>query len=106
MISLLKNLYIPTKIANYIIDNATILLEYNCQLDSERTVKINFIIFNNSEYELNNIRKKSASYFKSCVLKIYIWLKILSKYSKDKLRFFNLLYFLYNSTNKSRLSSG
>ena len=38
--SLLKNLYIPTKIANYIIDNATILLEYNCQLDSERTVKI------------------------------------------------------------------
>ena len=44
--SLLKNLYIPTKIANYIIDNATVLLEYNCQLDSERTVKINFIIFN------------------------------------------------------------
>ena len=70
--SLLKNLYIPTKIANYIIDNATILLEYNCQLDSERTVKINFIIFNNSEYELNNIRKKSASYFKSCV---FIWLR-------------------------------
>jgi hypothetical protein len=82
--SLLKNLYIPTKIANYIIDNASVLLEYNCQLDSERTVKINFIIFNNSDYELNNIRKKSASYFKSCVLKIYIWLKILSKYSNKE----------------------
>ena len=79
--SLLKSSYIPPKIGKYIKEQSKIVLEYSCNLDNGRTVKINFILFNKSEYELNNIRKKSASYFKNCVLKIYIWLKILSKYS-------------------------
>ena len=63
--NLLKSSYIPLKIKNYIMQNASILLEYNCDLGNERTVKINFIIFNNNSYEINNIKKKSASYFKN-----------------------------------------
>jgi hypothetical protein len=79
--SLLKSSYIPSKIVKYIKEESKIILEYSCDLGNGRTVKINFILFNKSDYELNNIRKKGASYFKNCVLKIYIWLKLLSKYS-------------------------
>ena len=100
--NLLKGSYIPLKIKNYIIENATILLEYTCNLDSERTVKINFIIFNDSYYELNNIKKKSASYFKHCVLKIYIWLKMLSKYSNKECGK-NLECFIYLTPFKRKL---
>jgi hypothetical protein len=44
-------------------------------------VTVKFILFDTSHYELNNIRKKGASYFKQCVLKIYILLNLLSKFS-------------------------
>ena len=68
--SMLKSSYIPMKIVKYIKEKAKMVLEYNCDLENGRTVKINFVIFENSNYEINNIKKKSASYFKNCVLKI------------------------------------
>ena len=80
--SLFKSIYIPTKIAEYIKENARYLIEYSCNLDNGKTVKVKFILFDSCRYELNNIRKKGATYFKHCVLKIYIWLKVLSKYSR------------------------
>jgi hypothetical protein len=82
--SLFKSIYVPPKIADYIKEKATYLLEYNCDLGDGKTVTVKFILFDNSHYELNNIRKKGASYFKQCVLKIYILLKLLSKYSNNE----------------------
>jgi len=82
--SLLSNSYIPSNIVRYIQDKSKYIIEYSCNIGSNRTVKVNFIIFENSTYELNNIRKKGASYFKNCVLKIYLWLKLLAKYSDVK----------------------
>ena len=79
--SLFKSIYVPPKIADYIKEKARFLLEYNCDLGDGKTVIVKFILFDTSHYELNNIRKKGASYFKQCVLKIYILLKILSKFS-------------------------
>ena len=102
--SLLKSSYIPSHIVAYIIDKAKFVLEYNCDLGNGRTVKINFILFGCNRYELNNIRKKGASYFKRCVLKIYIWLKILSKYSKEECGK-NLECFIYLTPFKRKLPS-
>lgn len=82
--SLFSSLYIPSNIVRYIRDKSRYILEYNCDIGNSRTVKINFIIFENSTYELNNIRKKGASYFKNCALKIYLWLKLLASYSDIK----------------------
>jgi len=82
--SLFKSIYVPPKIADYIKEKATYLLEYNCDLGDGKTVTVKFILFDTSHYELNNIRKKGASYFKQCVLKIYILLKLLSKYSNTE----------------------
>ena len=82
--SLFKSIYVPSKIADYIKEKATYLLEYNCDLGDGKTVTVKFILFDTSHYELNNIRKKGASYFKQCVLKIYILLKLLSKYSNTE----------------------
>jgi len=79
--SLFKSIYVPPKIADYIKEKATFLLEYNCDLGDGKSVTVKFILFDSSHYELNNIRKKGASYFKQCVLKIYILLKLLSKFS-------------------------
>ena len=79
--SLFKSIYIPPKIADYIKEKARFLLEYNCDLGNGKTVTVKFILFDTSHYELNNIRKKGASYFKQCVLKIYILLNLLSKFS-------------------------
>ena len=73
--SLFKSIYIPPKIADYIKEKSRFLLEYNCDLGNGKTVTVKFILFDTSHYELNNIRKKGASYFKQCVLKIYILLK-------------------------------
>ena len=79
--SLFKSIYIPPKIADYIKEKSRFLLEYNCDLGNGKTVTVKFILFDTSHYELNNIRKKGASYFKQCVLKIYILLNLLSKFS-------------------------
>jgi hypothetical protein len=100
--SILKSSYIPSKIVKFIKEKSKIVLEYNCGLDNGRTVKINFIIFENSNYEINNIKKKSASYFKNCVLKIYIWLSILSKYADAKCGK-NLECFIYLTPFKRKL---
>ena len=82
--SLFSSLYIPSNIIRYINDKSRYIIEYNCDIGNSRNVKINFIIFENSTYELNNIRKKGASYFKNCALKIYLWLKLLAKYADVK----------------------
>jgi hypothetical protein len=82
--ALFSSLYIPSNIIKYIQDKSKYIIEYNCDIGNGRNVKINFIIFENSTYELNNIRKKGASYFKNCALKIYLWLKLLAKYSDVK----------------------
>lgn len=82
--SLFSSLYIPSNIIRYIKDKSRYIIEYNCDIGNSRSVKINFIIFENSTYELNNIRKKGASYFKNCALKIYLWLKLLAKYADVK----------------------
>ncbi len=79
--SLFSSLYIPSNIIRYIQDNSRYVIEYNCNIGNNRSVIINFIIFEKSTYEINNIRKKGASYFKNCALKIYLWLKLLAKYS-------------------------
>jgi hypothetical protein len=79
--SLFKSIYVPTKIAEYIKENARYVIEYSCDLGNGKNVKVKFILFDSCRYELNNIRKKGATYFKHCVLKIYTWLKVLSKYS-------------------------
>ena len=100
--SMLKSSYIPMKIVKYIKEKAKMVLEYNCDLDNGRTVKINFVIFENSNYEINNIKKKSASYFKNCVLKIYIWLSILSKYADAECGK-NLECFIYLTPFKRKL---
>jgi hypothetical protein len=100
--SLLKSIYIPTKIAEYIKEKATILIEYSCDLGNGKNVKVKFILFDSSRYELNNIRKKGATYFKNCVLKIYVWLKLLSKYSNVECGK-NLECFIYFTPFKRKL---
>ena len=102
--SLLQSVYIPSHIVSYIIDKAKFVLEYNCDLENGKTVKINFILFDCNRYEINNVQKKGASYFKRCVLKIYIWLKILSKYSKEECGK-NLECFIYLTPFKRKLPS-
>jgi hypothetical protein len=79
--SLFKSIYVPSKIAEYIKENARYVIEYSCDLGNGKSVKVKFILFDSNRYELNNIRKKGATYFKQSVLKIYTWLKVLSKYS-------------------------
>ena len=82
IVAVLENIpYIPSSIITYIKEKFTYVLTYSFRIDDLRTAKVNFIIFEDSTYEINNIRKKSASYFKNAVLKIYLWLKIASKYS-------------------------
>ena len=102
--SLFKSIYIPAKIANYIKEKAIYLIEYSCDLGNGKSVKVKFILFENNRYELNNIRKKGASYFKHCVLKIYIWLKLLSKYSNVECGK-NLECFIYFTQFKRKLPS-
>ena len=102
--SLFKSTYIPTKIADYIKEYAKIVVEYKCDLGNGKNVKVKFILFDSSHYELNNIRKKGASYFKQCVLKIYIWLKVLSKYSHAECGK-NLECFIYLTPFKRKLPS-
>jgi hypothetical protein len=80
--SVLENTsYIPSSIVNYIKEKCMYVLTYSFHVNETRTAKVNFIIFEDSTYEINNIKKKSASYFKNGVLKIYLWLKIASKYA-------------------------
>jgi len=82
IVSVLENIpYIPSSIITYIKEKSTYVLTYSFRINDSRTAKVNFIIFEESTYEINNIRKKSASYFKNAVLKIYLWLKIASKYA-------------------------
>ena len=102
--SIFKSIYVPTKVSDYIKEHAKIVLEYNCDLGNGKNVKVKFILFDSSHYELNNIRKKSASYFKQCVLKIYIWLKVLSKYSSIECGK-NLECFIYLTPFKRKLPS-
>jgi hypothetical protein len=102
--SLFKSIYVPTKIANYIKEHAKIVVEYNCELGNGKNVTVKFILFDSSHYELNNIRKKGASYFKHCMLKIYIWLKVLSKYSSVECGK-NLECFIYLTPFKRKLPS-
>jgi hypothetical protein len=102
--SLFKSIYVPSKIAEYIKENARYLIEYNCDLGNGKTVKVKFILFDSCRYELNNIRKKGATYFKHCVLKIYIWLKVLSKYSDVECGK-NLECFFYFTPFKRKLPS-
>jgi len=102
--SLFKSMYVPSKIAEYIKENARYLIEYNCDLGNGKTVKVKFILFDSCRYELNNIRKKGATYFKHCVLKIYIWLKVLSKYSDIECGK-NLECFFYFTPFKRKLPS-
>jgi hypothetical protein len=85
IVSVLENIpYIPSSIVTYIKEKSTYVLTYSFHIDDVRNAKVNFIIFEESTYEINNIRKKSASYFKNAVLKIYLWLKIASKYAAKK----------------------
>jgi hypothetical protein len=85
LISILENIpYIPSSIVTYIKEKFTYVLTYSFRIDESRTAKVNFIIFEESVYEINNIKKKSASYFKNAVLKIYLWLKVASKYADKK----------------------
>jgi len=80
--SVLENIpYVPSSIITYIKEKSTYVLTYSFRIDESRTAKVNFIIFEDSTYEINNIKKKSASYFKNAVLKIYLWLKLASKYA-------------------------
>ena len=102
--SLFKSIYVPSKIAEYIKENARYLIEYSCDLGNGKTVKVKFILFDSCRYELNNIRKKGATYFKHCVLKIYIWLKVLSKYSDIECGK-NLECFFYFTPFKRKLPS-
>ena len=102
--SLFKSIYVPTKSAEYIKENARYLIEYSCDLGNGKTVKVKFILFDSCRYELNNIRKKGATYFKHCVLKIYIWLKVLSKYSQVECGK-NLECFFYFTPFKRKLPS-
>ncbi len=82
IVSVLENIpYVPGSIVTYIKEKCTYVLTYSFRINDTRTAKVNFIIFEDSTYEINNIRKKSASYFKNAVLKIYLWLKIASKYA-------------------------
>jgi len=82
IVSVLENIpYIPSSIVTYIKEKSTYVLTYSFHINELRSAKVNFIIFEESTYEINNIRKKSASYFKNAVLKIYLWLKISSKYA-------------------------
>lgn len=100
--SLFSSLYIPSSIIRYIQNKSKYIIEYKCDIGKNRTVIINFIIFENSTYELNNIRKKGASYFKNCALKIYLWLKLLAKYSDVKCGT-NLECFIYLTPFKRTL---
>lgn len=66
--SVLENMpYIPSSIINYIKQKSIYILTYSFHVNTNRTAKVNFIIFEDSTYEINNIKKKSASYFKNAV---------------------------------------
>ena len=85
LVSILENIpYVPSSIVTYIKEKFTYVLTYSFRIDELRTATIHFIIFEESVYEINNIKKKSASYFKNAVLKIYLWLKIASKYASKE----------------------
>ena len=100
--SLLSSSYIPPNIVKYIREKSRYVLEYKCDIGDKRTVTVCFIIFEDSKYELNNIRKKGASYFKNCILKIYLWLNLLSKYANIKCGT-NLHSYIYLTPFKRRL---
>ena len=85
LVSILENTpYVPSSIVTYIKEKFTYVLTYSFRVNETRSAKVNFIIFEDSIYEINNIKKKSASYFKNAVLKIYLWLKIASKYAANE----------------------
>ena len=100
--SLLSSSYIPPNIVKYIREKSRYVLEYKCDIGDKRTVTVYFIIFEDSKYELNNIRKKGASYFKNCILKIYLWLSLLAKYAHIKCGT-NLSSYIYLTPFKRRL---
>ena len=100
--SLLSSSYIPPNIIKYIREKSRYVLEYNCDIGNKRTVTVYFIIFEDSKYELNNIRKKGASYFKNCILKVYLWLNLLAKYADIKCGT-NLSCYIYLTPFKRRL---
>ena len=100
--SLLSSSYIPPNIIKYIRDKSRYALEYKCNIGKNRTVTVTFIIFEDSKYEINNIRKKRASYFKNCILKIYLWLNLLAKYADIKCGT-NLSCYIYLTHFKRRL---
>ena len=100
--SLLSSSYIPPNIVKYIKEKSRYVLEYNCDIGDKRSVTVYFIIFEDSNFELNNIRKKGASYFKNCILKIYLWLNLLAKYADIKCGT-NLSSYIYLTPFKRRL---
>ena len=100
--SLLSSSYIPPNIVKYIREKSRYVLEYKCDIGNKRTVTVYFIIFEDSKFELNNIRKKGASYFKNCILKVYLWLNILAKYADIKCGT-NLSSYIYLTPFKRRL---
>lgn len=57
--SLLSSSYIPQNIVKYIREKSRYVLEYKCKIGDKRLVTIYFIIFEDSKFELNNIRKKA-----------------------------------------------
>lgn len=100
--SLLSSSYIPPNIVKYIREKSRYVLEYKCDIGDKRTVTVSFVIFEDSKYELNNIRKKGASYFKNCILKIYLWLNLLAKFADIKCGT-NLSSYIYLTPFKRRL---
>jgi hypothetical protein len=100
--SLLSSSYIPPNIVKYIREKSRYVLEYKCDIGDKRRVTVYFIIFEDSKFELNNIRKKGASYFKNCILKVYLWLNILAKYADIKCGT-NLSSYIYLTPFKRRL---
>jgi hypothetical protein len=102
--SLFSSSYIPPNITRYIKEKSRYFLKYSCNIGNERSVTVYFIIFEDSKFELNNIRKKSASYFKNCMLKIYLWLNLLEKYAYVKCGT-HLTSYIYLTPFKRRLPS-
>jgi hypothetical protein len=100
--SLFTSSYIPPNIVKYIREKSRYFLKYTCNIGDERSVTVYFVIFEDSKFELNNIRKKGASYFKNCILKIYLWLNLLTKYADIKCGT-HLTSYIYLTPFKRRL---
>lgn len=90
-----NNLYVPKEIKDYIIKEATYVIDFHCPFEG-RNSKINIVVFE------KEITKEFLEKMKFYALKIYLWVYLLDKYAIKKCGN-NLELFLYLTPFKKEL---